>query len=190
MTSAQHHPQSSVPDARGISAAPGRRSRFSGQAPGLPAVLLLGGLSGPGACITTPFFLLRAWKDRNHERLIQGAILSLCTVVQGSLLCLFPTQGRGLISPAVYLLSMWTQSVGLIPLGVYKVEVFASFFSKLYQHADFWLLPVAAACAIVVTLVVVFFARTVPPRDRWGAGWNVFGPEFRQLLRRHRLRTC
>jgi hypothetical protein len=134
---------------------------------GYRLVLLLGGLTGPGSCITTPFFLLRAWKDRNKERLIQGVILSACSAVQGSLLWLFPTHCRGAIDLGIYALALWNQSIGMVLLGLHEAVHFGNLFMRLYREESPWFLPAALASAVVIGLIVAFFAKAVPSRDRW-----------------------
>jgi hypothetical protein len=129
-------------------------------------LVLTGGLTGPGTCITTPFFLLSAWKERSKERFIQGGILSLCTLVQATLLHLYPTHNRFALNPAVYILSLWSQSVGLVLVG-FRQALLGPFFLALYKQGSHWFVPAALLCAVVIGLIFLFFAKGVPSRDRW-----------------------
>lgn len=46
-------------------------------------ILVLGGLSGVVSCFLTPVFVLKAWRSRQREHIIQAALLVLASAIQG-----------------------------------------------------------------------------------------------------------
>ncbi len=50
------------------------------------ATLVLSGFSGPAACVFTPFFLFRAYKARTLWTTVQATVMTLASLLEGSLL--------------------------------------------------------------------------------------------------------
>lgn len=87
-------------------------------------VLALAGLSGLVALFFLPLFWLRAWWEREHERVVQASILTLAALVQG--MVLLRALGRSerqvglpidILVAAVYVKTMLLPLLGTVPAG-------------------------------------------------------------------------
>jgi hypothetical protein len=81
-------------------------------------LLLLGGLSGVPSTFWFPGFVLRAWLDKDRERVIQAAILGLCAVIQLGLLLHHGSQRPFAASPVLIYAASVMQVVISPLLGV------------------------------------------------------------------------
>ena len=50
------------------------------------AVLVLAGLTGPASCVLAPFFLFQAWRRRSTIAWLQAVIVTVCSLVEGTIL--------------------------------------------------------------------------------------------------------
>lgn len=103
-------------------------------------LLLLGGLSGTQSCFLIPFFIFRAFMDKQIERWRQVAILSACAAVQ--LFMIFSYHSSQSfeerfhpVGLAALGTTLWMQSIALFALGVDQANrIVHQIYSLIYQN--------------------------------------------------------
>jgi hypothetical protein len=49
-------------------------------------LLFVGGLTGPASILFTPVYFIKAYRDKNKEKYIQTIIITICSIIQGSII--------------------------------------------------------------------------------------------------------
>jgi hypothetical protein len=133
------------------------------------ALLVLGGLTGPGSCILTPMFLIEAYRGRHRERIIQAGLLTACASIQAVLMYFFSATrvNSGVFSLRAYILAHGTQSVGLVFLGVDKARQLSDAFLDIHRQGGFKYTATVLSCLFVLSLIFLSISRGVPSKERW-----------------------
>ena len=130
-------------------------------------LLVLGGFTGPISCFLSTLFLQEAYREKNKERWIQAAIISACAAVQVYLMFFVsPRGGRSVFDLPTYILSLGTQSVGVVLMGFEKARVLAKTFLDAYRQGGDIYATQVIVCFVVLSLILFFLSKGIPAKER------------------------
>jgi hypothetical protein len=152
-------------------------------------LLVLAGLSGIDANLLTPFFWLRAWRERSRPRLEQAVALSLCALIQALVVVIAPSYGLtsvGLeghrsprLDPQILAHAVFAKDILLPFAGRAFTEQLSTSLSGLLsaRHPKLWVSLVAMIWAGLFGLAV-HRSRQWQPRILFGAALFVVVVSF------------
>lgn len=136
------------------------------------ALLIVAGLSGLVSTFLLPVFALAAVLERSKERLAQTLILLVCLAIQGAIMLEAMRDPNSLMSMRggttwiTFIATAWSQSIGLVSLGLDNMRAFFEIFSNTRASNPAALGSLTALLAILIILYLVVACANLKKQQR------------------------
>jgi hypothetical protein len=127
-------------------------------------LLICSGLTGPVSCLLSPFFILKAWKEKKSEAIVQAGIMAACSIIQIFVIWFsytydsIPTPIRftyGTLSIQVIASILWTQSIALTLLNREIAYKFYELINTAYMSGGY--VHGVITLGLIITEILFYF---------------------------------